>query len=379
MDQLMEEPPQQQFRKLQKRLHEQFEIRDRTLRREFASVHERIGDFTKDNEARDKGIKREFRNVHEKMDSGFSRVDESFRHIDERFRHVDERFRHVDEKMDKMSRKLDRMDTLEALFANSKVVHLNQKIQAIPVYDSLYQPVPAPKCFPQTALRLYRLQDRKNWSHLKTLLQHYDLEKATIGLIVYGELYDSDSDDHSDDTSSRLHSIDDKLDRAIEANPFAAMSSLARHLGVDIDTLYDRVKQIEFQHEFQQKRGTLAKRPAEDEGSSRKRIRDMIVGAQQLGSFRRKDPFLDKDSDGKYTKLEWEVDSDKFKQATAHLRLRDTERVTSPYGARDSQTNQQHKNLQVASPGSEGVLLQTVPTEIITVPTEKMTPSNQGR
>jgi predicted nucleic acid-binding Zn-ribbon protein len=164
MDQQREETTQQQSRRLKERLGEQFEIRDRALRQEFGRVHEKIDDLIKDNEARDKGIKREFRNVYEKMDSGFSRVDE--------------RFRRVDERMDKMSQKLDKLDTLEtsfaifeATFANFKVAHLNQRIQVIPVYDSFHQPVPVPKCFPKTALRLYRLQDRKNCTSLSHFIR----------------------------------------------------------------------------------------------------------------------------------------------------------------------------------------------------------------
>lgn len=154
MVQQREEPPQQLSPRLQARLDEQFEIRDRFIRQEFARVHERIDDLIKDNEARDKGIKREFRNVYERMDQ--------------------------------MSQKIDKLETsftvFETTFANFKVAHLNQRIQAIPVYDSFHQPVPVPKCFPKTALRLYRLQDRKNC----TWLSHYwsldlaDRSKGTI-------------------------------------------------------------------------------------------------------------------------------------------------------------------------------------------------------
>jgi predicted nucleic acid-binding Zn-ribbon protein len=165
MNQQIEETAQQQSRKLQERLDEQFEIRDRALRQEFGRVHKRIDDLIKDNEARDKGIKREFRNVYEKLEQH------------------DGRFERLELKVDKISQKVDKIDTFEAsfatfeasfatfeaTFANFKVAHLNQRIQAIPVYDALHQPVPVPKCFPKTALRLYRLQDRKNC----TSLSHY--------------------------------------------------------------------------------------------------------------------------------------------------------------------------------------------------------------
>ncbi|GIK07544.1 hypothetical protein Aspvir_003210 [Aspergillus viridinutans] len=361
MDRQIEDAVQQQYCKLQEQLDEQFEIRDRALRQEFGRVHERIDDLIKDNEARDKGIKREFRNVYERMDSGFSQVDE-------RFSRVDERFRHVDETMATMSQKLDKIDTLEtsfatfeAMFGNFKVAHLNQRIQAIPVFDSSHQPVPVPKCFPKTALRLYRLQDRKNWNQLKTLLKHYNLEKATIRLVDRGELYDSSDSDSDSDTSSRFHSIDGELDRAIESNPFAAMCSLGRHLGVDTDALHDRITQLE----FQQKKGTVAKRPAEDVGSVRKMIRDLVTGALQPGSFTRADP-LDDDSEGNQTKLEWEVDSEKFRRETAHLRLRDTEASPRPASAKESRGNRPQKDLEVRSRQSKGSLS----------PTEKMTASS---
>ncbi|GFF87999.1 hypothetical protein IFM61606_05814 [Aspergillus udagawae] len=141
-----------------------------------------------------------------------------------------------------MSQKVDKIDTFEAsfatfeaTFANFKVAHLNQRIQAIPVYDALHQSVPVPKCFPKTALRLYRLQDRKNWNQLKTLLKHYN-EKATIRLVDRGELYDSSDSDSDSDASSRFHAIDGELDRAIESNPSASMRSL--HLGVHTDALH---------------------------------------------------------------------------------------------------------------------------------------------
>ncbi|GFF34274.1 hypothetical protein IFM46972_04169 [Aspergillus udagawae] len=220
MNQQIEETAQQQSRKLQERLDQQSELRDRALRQEFGRVHESIDYLTKDNEARDKGIKREFRN-HDGI------------------------FERLELKVDKMSRKVDKIDTFEASFAtfeasfaNSKVAHLNQRIQAIPVYDALHQPVPVPKCFPKAALRLYRMQDRKNWNQLKTLLKHYNLEKATIRLVDRGELYDSSDSDSDSDASSRFHAIDGELDRAIESNPFASMCSLGRHLGVDTDALH---------------------------------------------------------------------------------------------------------------------------------------------
>ncbi|KAH2893941.1 hypothetical protein KXW52_000524 [Aspergillus fumigatus] len=326
MVQQREEPPQQLSPRLQARLDEQFEIRDRFIRQEFARVHERIDDLIKDNEARDKGIKREFRNVYERMDQ-------------------------MSQKMDQMSQKIDKLETsftvFETTFANFKVAHLNQRIQAIPVYDSFHQPVPVPKCFPKTALRLYRLQDRKNWNHLKTLLKHYNLERAAIQLVDRGELYDSSDSDSDSDTSSRFHSIDRELDRAIESNPFAAISSFNRR-------------------KAQQKKGTVAKRPAEDAGSVRKMIRELVTGALQPGSFTRAQPLLDDDSEGKYTKLEWEVDSEKFKRETAHLRLRDTEVSPRPASAKDSPGSRQQRDLEVRSRQSKGSLS----------PTEKMTTSS---
>ncbi|KAM0117860.1 hypothetical protein ACP6JC_005526 [Aspergillus fumigatus] len=311
MVQQREEPPQQLSPRLQARLDEQFEIRDRFIRQEFARVHERIDDLIKDNEARDKGIKREFRNVYERMDQ-------------------------MSQKMDQMSQKIDKLETsftvFETTFANFKVAHLNQRIQAIPVIGRT------------------------------TLLKHYNLERAAIQLVDRGELYDSSDSDSDSDTSSRFHSIDRELDRAIESNPFAAMCSLGRHLGVDTDALHDRIMQLE----FQQKKGTVAKRPAEDAGSVRKMIRELVTGALQPGSFTRAQPLLDDDSEGKYTKLEWEVDSEKFKRETAHLRLRDTEVSPRPASAKDSPGSRQQRDLEVRSRQSKGSLS----------PTEKMTTSS---
>jgi hypothetical protein len=196
---------------------------------------------------------------------------------------------------------------------------------------------------------------------LKTLLKHYNLEKATIRLVDRGELYDSSDSDTVSDTSSRFYSIDGELDRAIESNPFAAMCSLGRHLGVDTDALHDRITQLE----FQQKKGTVVKRPAEDAGSVRKMIRDLVTGALQPGSFTR-EPLLDDDSEGKHTKLEWEVDSEKFKRETAHLRLRDTEVSPRAASAKDSRQSRQPKDLEVRSRLFNGSLS----------PTEKMTTSS---
>lgn len=197
---------------------------------------------------------------------------------------------------------------------------------------------------------------------MKTLLKHYNLERAAIQLVDRGELYDSSDSDSDSDTSSRFHSIDRELDRAIESNPFAAMCSLGRHLGVDTDALHDRIMQLE----FQQKKGTVAKRPAEDAGSVRKMIRELVTGALQPGSFTRAQPLLDDDSEGKYTKLEWEVDSEKFKRETAHLRLRDTEVSPRPASAKDSLGSRQQRDLEVRSRQSKGSLS----------PTEKMTTSS---
>jgi hypothetical protein len=331
------------------------------LRQEFGRVHERIDDLVKNNEVRDKGIKREFRNVHEKLEQQNMGIKQEFRNVHEKLGQHDARSGRLESKLDKISQKIN---TLEASFANFKVLHLSQRIRAIPVYDSYHQPVPVPKCFPKTALRLYRLQDRKNWNQLKTLLKHYNLERATIRLVDRGELYDSsDSDNDSDndsDISSR--SINRELDRAIESNPFAAMCSLGRRLGVDTDSLHDRVTQLE----FQQKKGTVTKRPAEDAGSVRKMIRDLVTGALQP-SFTRAEP-LDDDSEGKHTRLEWEVDSEKFKRETAHLRLRDTEKEIYPRAAsdKDSRGSRQQTDLEVRSRQSKGSLS----------PTEKMTTSS---
>jgi hypothetical protein len=150
MDQQREETTQQQSRRLKERLGEQFEIRDRALRQEFGRVHEKIDDLVKDSEARDKGIKREFRNVYEKMDQ--------------------------------MSQKLDKIDTLEtsfaifeATFANFKVAHLNQRIQAIPMYDSFHQPVPVPKCFPKRLSDSIDCKIGRTVRHCHTLLRRLNL------------------------------------------------------------------------------------------------------------------------------------------------------------------------------------------------------------
>ncbi|KAF4167426.1 hypothetical protein CNMCM6936_005042 [Aspergillus lentulus] len=98
------------------------------------------------------------------------------------------------------------------------------------------------------------------------------------------------------------------------------MCSLGHHLGLDTGALHDRITQLE----FQQTKGTVAKRPAEDAGRVRKTIRDLVTGALKPGSFTR-EPLLDDDSEGKHTKLEWGVDSEKFKRETAHLHLHETE------------------------------------------------------
>lgn len=65
-----------------------------------------------------------------------------------------------------MDRRLENLEvdmgTLKAKFSDTKVVHLRQTVHPIPAYNASGRRLPIPKCFPSTALRLYRLQDKKN-------------------------------------------------------------------------------------------------------------------------------------------------------------------------------------------------------------------------
>jgi hypothetical protein len=146
----------------------------------FNEISAEIGEIRRENGIRDRGIKREFQHVCEFMDRRFEAVDRRFDAVDCRFEAVDRRFDAVDCRFDAMDCRFDamdcRFDTMDRRFdslekvvnklnvtvSNSKIAYLNQKNILLHVYDAGDKPRPIPAAFPSTALKLYRLQDRKN-------------------------------------------------------------------------------------------------------------------------------------------------------------------------------------------------------------------------
>lgn len=151
---------------------------------------------------------------------------------------------------------------------------------------------------------------------MKELLEYYHLEREVIQSLHPVDLSASDTDTDSD-TDSDYQYDEGNLQKAIESNAFRAMWIFGSHLGMDCDALHDRVAQVE----FQQAKGTAAKRHAEDSGSERQRLRK--ASAENPRQF-----FVESQhSEGKLseemgTELHWENDSEEFRKKTAHLKLR---------------------------------------------------------
>ncbi|KAK2741023.1 hypothetical protein FQN57_005759 [Myotisia sp. PD_48] len=90
-------------------------------------------------------------------------------------------------------------------------------------------------------LDLHKLQTRKNRDRLKELIIFYGLEQDTISLARPLGLEESNEPD-ADSTS-----VSATLDSVIESYSRGALVILGSHLGVDCDTLHERVIQTEFQ------------------------------------------------------------------------------------------------------------------------------------
>ncbi|KAL1882428.1 hypothetical protein Plec18167_002844 [Paecilomyces lecythidis] len=289
-------------------------------------------------EMQDRGIKKEFRNVQEIMDQRFS---EQREHMDTLFNDVNSR--------------LDDLSTLKVIFSNSKIVHVGQKLLPLPGYDVSGNQLPVPDYFPSTALRLYRLQERKNLWKLRSLITYYQLEKEVIRLNKPLSL----GNDESDSEAEIEHTTEADLRNAIESNPLGTVFILGSHLGVDCDTLHDRITQLE----FQEKKGMSSKRAAEE--SSEMRVVKKLLAEGKAPSYREQLP--DEDNLGPPSMiLGWEVDSEKFHEQTRHLRLRNIEKWRSSEESGGPPRKSEQKDLQLRSKTSGSLS-----------PTEKMSSSDK--
>ena len=112
----------------------------------------------------EKALRREFESTHNKIDAGFAQVDRRFEQVDRQFEQVDRRFEQVDRRFEQVDRQFEQVDrrfaqvdmaisNLSALFHNSKIHRLHQKIQAIQIFDpspdlSISNAIRSPEGFP---------------------------------------------------------------------------------------------------------------------------------------------------------------------------------------------------------------------------------------
>ncbi|PGH19012.1 hypothetical protein AJ79_00046 [Helicocarpus griseus UAMH5409] len=223
-------------------------------------------------------IGREFQKIDyqfQKIDHEFQRVNHHLAEHDRRFDEQDRRLITIDRHLTEHDRRFDehdlcltghdrhftehncRFENIETFMRNSKVIHLNQVIHPLYVRDpSNQQALSIPNGFSTTALKLYNLQEKKNWRKLKDLLVYYDLGSELLQLTQPQDIPSSDDSDSDSDPTSKKKITEIELRNAIESNPWAAVVALGSRLGVDCDALHDRVTQLE----FQQKRGMKVKR-----------------------------------------------------------------------------------------------------------------------
>ena len=96
---------------------------------------------------------------------------------------------------------------------------------------------------------------------MKELILYYNLEDEASRLV-----FDVDS------TENR----EDKVEKALESNPFVVMSASEYHLGVDCDALHDRVQQFNFP------KGMKTKRSAKNNGDGEKIAKRLAIQGKGL-------------------------------------------------------------------------------------------------
>ena len=109
----------------------------------------------------EKALRREFESTHNKIDAGFARVDRDIARVDNKIdalsARVDRRFEEIDRRFEQVDRRFAQVDmaisNLSALFHNSKIHRLHQKIQAIQIFDpspdlSISNAIRSPEGFP---------------------------------------------------------------------------------------------------------------------------------------------------------------------------------------------------------------------------------------
>lgn len=329
-------------------------------------------------------MRQEFERASARMDRTDSKLDMTALKLDrteafmrQEFQKAGSRMDNTDGKLDSSAQRLDdltsRITTLDVMMRNSKIVFLSQKIHPLPAYDvATQQPLPIPDVFPSTALKLYNLQYRKNCMlsldskilspngtnilegrKLKNILLYYHLEPELIELFRFSNnLATSSGLDTDSDSGSESHPkpTEGDLSSAIESNAWGAVSILAAHLGVDYDTLHDRVVQFEFQ---QKKRAGQKRHPEGgiEAETQMKRIVPM-AGSSEDGSWRRRvneaaaqspkaTPPVGEGgaSDGKNTMLNWKNDSGEVRghyrdMGYAHINLKSPGRTSASDRAR---------------------------------------------
>lgn len=105
-----------------------------------------------------------------KLETTAQKLDKAQTFMEQESRRMTFRMDNTDEKLSSTAQKIDVMDSritnLDATMRNSKILYITQKIHPLPAYDIFtQQPLPIPKEFPSTALKLYNLQYNKNCLH----------------------------------------------------------------------------------------------------------------------------------------------------------------------------------------------------------------------
>ncbi|RMZ45032.1 hypothetical protein CA14_006945 [Aspergillus flavus] len=238
---------------LQKNLvQEMFNFHNSVIIPLFDGIHGKLA-------AHDRDIQREFQNVNKRFNRVDTRIDTLDMDMKREFNNVNERFTHMQDWLDKVETKVEQLEV--------KIDRVEAKIE-------------------------FRLKD---------LIEYYRLQDEVIQATA-------EDDDSFADTE--LEYTEQELEHAISSNAWGVLVVLGGRIGIDCDTLHDRVIQ------FHAQKNASSKRDASDLSGTNKwaaKIHHPLPVRVQPASESQREADVREPS--AFSGLCWEFDSEKFKQS----------------------------------------------------------------
>lgn len=202
-----------------------FDVHNQRMRQEFFDQRDFIaGQFG----AVDNRFEETKNNISGRFEEIENKIDQRFKGISQRFEEADRKMRH-------------RLDHLQKASRNSLRTRGWEEIYPVGPFND-QGGVHAPKYFPHTVRRFWRLKDPSQIHRLIHLLRFYNIQgyeewDMDVGSIDGGEFVDSDD---SSGLSSRSSKLPVPLETAVQSNPEIAHRALAAQLGL----VYDGVQKF---------------------------------------------------------------------------------------------------------------------------------------